>query len=590
MSGFEMFLGFITGLAFFLYGMKVLGDGLEKMSGGKLESILEKLTSTPLRGILLGAGVTAIIQSSSATTVMVVGFVNSGIMRLEQGIGIIIGANLGTCITSWILSLSQISGTGFFIQLLKPAVFSPFLAVIGVVLLLFCKKEKKVNIGIILTGFSVLMIGMEWMSDSMSGLRDVPAFTGLMVKFSKPILGLLVGLVLTAIIQSSSASIGILQALAMTGIVSYATAIPIVIGQNIGTCATALLSSFGAKVNAKRAAMVHLLYNVISAVICMIAFYSINAFVHFGFMGTMASSVGVAVVHTVFNLFKLAILGPFSKQLGQLSCLIYRDKTEQEIETKEEYAVAELDVRFLEKPALAMEHCRNVAVRMANLSKDTLLNSISLVSEFDKSLYDKVVANEELVDMYEDKLGTYLLKLSSKELSEQDSIKLSLFLHLIGDYERISDHALNIAQSAKEMNKKELFFSKKASAEIGVFADLLIEIIDTAVKAFEYNDVDLAANVEPMEEVADKLNKEIKKRHVKRLRKGKCTIELGFVLSDITTSFERIADHCSNIAVGVIQTREDGYESHEYLDTLDKGENTEFREKYLTYKERYVLP
>ena len=276
--------------------------------------------------------------------------------------------------------------------------------------------------------------------------------------------------------------------------------------------------------------------------------------------------------------------------MGQLSCLIYRDKTEQEEEAKEEYAVAELDVRFLEKPALAMEHCRNVAVRMAHLSKDTLLNAISLVNEYDKSLYDKIVANEEVVDMYEDKLGTYLLKLSSKELSEQDSIKLSLLLHLIGDYERISDHALNIAQSAKEMNKKELFFSKKASVEIGVFADLLIEIIDTAVKAFENNDEDLATYVEPMEEVADKLNKEIKKRHVKRLRKGKCTIELGFVLSDITTSFERIADHCSNIAVGVIQTREDGYESHEYLDTLDKGENTEFREKYLTYKERYILP
>ena len=590
MSGFEMFLGFITGLAFFLYGMNVLGDGLEKMSGGKLEGILERLTSTPLKGILLGAGVTAVIQSSSATTVMVVGFVNSGIMNLEQGIGIIIGANFGTCITSWILSMSEIQGTGFFLQMLKPANFSPFLAVIGVALLLFCKREKKKNIGIILTGFAVLMIGMEMMSDSMSGLRDVPSFKKLMVSFENPVLGVLVGLVLTAIIQSSSASIGILQALASTGIVSFATAIPIVVGQNIGTCVTALLSSIGAKVNAKRAAMVHLLYNLISALVCLPIFYMLDAIFDFAFMGANASSVQVAIVHTLFNVFKLIALAPFGKQLGKLACLIHKDKVQGQEEKEEGFTIPELDVRFLDKPALAMEHCKNVAIDMAHKSKETLLEAISLVNEYDKELYDQVSKNEEIVDIYEDKLGTYLLKLSARELSEQDSKRLSLLLHLIGDYERISDHALNIAQSAKEMHKKELSFSKKAAVEIGVFADLLIDIIDTAVKAFENNDEDLATYVEPMEEVADKLNKEIKKRHVKRLRKGKCTIEMGCVLADITTSFERIADHCSNIAVGIIQVKEEGYESHEYLDTLDKGENTEFREKYQLYKERYVLP
>ena len=590
MDGFAMFLNFITGLAFFLYGMNVLGDGLEKMSGGKLEGILERLTSTTIKGILLGAAVTAVIQSSSATTVMVVGFVNSGIMTLDRGIGIIIGANFGTCITSWILSLSEINGNGFFLQLLKPANFSPFLAVIGVALLLFCKREKTKHVGTILTGFSVLMIGMEMMSDSMSGLENVPAFKELMIKFSNPFLGVLVGLVLTAIIQSSSASIGILQALASTGVVGFATAIPIVIGQNIGTCVTALLSSIGAKVNAKRAAMVHLLYNVISALVCLPIFYLLDWIFDFAFMGMKASNPQVAIIHTLFNVFKLLAVAPFAKQLGKLSCMIYKDKTQVEEEEEEVFTIPELDVRFLDKPALAMEHCKNVAVNMAYRSKETLLKAISLVNEFDKDLYDKVMRDEEKVDIYEDKLGTYLLKLSAKNLSEQDSRKLSLLLHLIGDFERISDHAVNIAQSSKEMNKKELSFSKKASVEIGIFADLLVEIIDTAVKSFEYNDVDLATYVEPMEEVAEKLNKEIKKRHIKRLRKGKCTIEMGFVLSDITTSFERIADHCSNIAVGVIQVREEGYESHEYLDTLDKGENTEFREKYLLYKERYMLP
>lgn len=588
-DGIMLFLSFIGGLALFLYGMNVMGDGLSKLSGGKLEMILEKLTSTPLKGVLLGCGVTAIIQSSSATTVMVVGFVNSGIMKLSQAISIIMGANIGTTVTSWILSLSGLEGDGLVIQLLKPSNFAPILALVGVILIMFVKGEKKKDVGIILAGFAILMIGMDTMSGAVEPLKNVPEFTNLMIKFSDtPVLGLLAGLILTAIIQSSSASVGILQAFCKTGVLKFSAALPVIMGQNIGTCVTALLSAIGAKKNAKRAAVVHLMFNILGTVLFMIVFYTINAINPFEFLGEKATEVGIARLHTIFNVCATLALVWFSKGLEKLACLIVKDGPEDKEEVDTVLQV--LDDRFLSNPSLAMEHAKDVAVEMAKVSKDVLIDAIELVGNYNKEKFQEILDKEHRIDTFEDKIGTYLLKLSSRDLSEEDSKKLTLCLHLIGDFERISDHAVNIAQSAKEMNKKELLFSDKAVAELKVFSDLLIDTMDTAVLSFVNDDVDLATNVEPMEEVADKLNKQIKKRHVKRLRKGKCTIEMGFVLSDITTNFERIADHCSNIAVGVIQTREESYESHEYLDNLDKGENTIFRDKYVSYKERYVLP
>ena len=586
-----MILGFIGGLALFLYGMNIMGDGLSKLSGGKLERILEQLTSTPLKGVLLGAGVTAIIQSSSATTVMVVGFVNSGIMKLGQAISIIMGANIGTTITAWILSLSGIEGDSLFIQMLKPSHFAPILAIIGVILIMFTKGEKKKNTGIILAGFAILMIGMDSMSGAVKPLQQVDGFRNLMISFSDiPLLGVIAGTVLTAIIQSSSASVGILQAFCKTGVLKFSAALPIIMGQNIGTCVTAMLSAIGAKKNAKRAAVVHLCFNIIGTILFMAVFYTINAISPFKFMNGKATEAGIAIIHTTFNISVTLVLVWFSKWLEKLACFIVRDN-ENDVEADNANEALEiLDNRFLGNPALAMEHARDTVIKMAYLSKETLDNALSLLNVYDKDVLDKVSKLEETVDNYEDKLGSYLMKLTGKELSEQDSVRLPLYIHMINDYERISDHAMNIAELAKKMNKKNLSFSKKASKELDVFNNLIQDIVINSVKAFENDDVDIAKCIEPMEEVVDKLNKQIKKRHKRRLENGKCTIEMGFILSDITTNYERISDHCSNIAIGIIQSKEDLYESHEYLETLDKGENTLFHKKYKEYKERYVLP
>ncbi len=586
-----MILGFIGGLALFLYGMNIMGDGLSKLSGGKLERILEQLTSTPLKGVLLGAGVTAIIQSSSATTVMVVGFVNSGMMKLGQAISIIMGANIGTTITAWILSLSGIEGDSFFIQMLKPSNFSPILAIIGVILIMFTKGEKKKNTGIILAGFAILMIGMDSMSAAVKPLQQVDGFRKLMISFSDiPLLGVIAGTVFTAIIQSSSASVGILQAFCKTGVLKFSSAMPIIMGQNIGTCVTAMLSSIGAKKNAKRAAVVHLCFNIIGTILFMVVFYTINAISPFKFMDGKATEAGIATIHTTFNISVTLVLVWFSKWLEKLACFIVRDNENDVEADNANEALEVLDNRFLGNPALAMEHAMDIVIKMAYLSKETLDNALSLLTVYDKDVLDKVSKLEETVDNYEDKLGSYLMKLTGKELSEQDSIRLPLYIHMINDYERISDHAMNISELAKKMNKKDLSFSKKAMKELDVFSNLIQDIVVNSIKAFENDDVDIAKCIEPLEEVADKLNKQIKKRHKRRLENGKCTIEMGFILSDITTNYERIADHCSNIAIGIIQSKEDIYESHEYLETLDKGENTPFYEKYEEYKERYVLP
>lgn len=585
-------LSMIGGLALFLYGMEVLGDGLKKASGGKLEHILEKLTSNKLMAVLLGAGVTAVIQSSSATTVMVVGFVNSGIMKLSQAVGVILGANVGTTVTAWILSLTDVNGSGFFLQLLKPTSFSPILAIIGVCLISMGKKERQKNIGTILIGFAVLMFGMDTMSTAVEPLAEQPEFSHILLMFSNPVLGMLVGLILTAVIQSSSASIGILQALCATGVVSYATAIPIIMGQNVGTCVTALISSAGASKNAKRAALIHLYYNIIKTVAFMAVFYALNAFIHFAFLEEAASALGIAVIHTAFNVAAVIIIFPVSWILEKLAYLTIPE-TEEEREKEAEKSRKEiqlLDTRFLSTPGFALEQCKNVAVDMADYSREALFLAIQMLDKFDKVSADRVIELENIVDHYEDEIGAYLVKLSSRHLTEKDSQHLSVLLHSIGDFERISDHAINIMEAAKEMHAKELDFSRKAREELGIYTGAIKDIINTSVLVFQEEDLKLAAMIEPMEEVIDYLSVEVKKRHMKRLRKGKCTIEMGFILSDIVTNYERVSDHCSNIALSLLQLNEENFEAHEYQEAISSKDNVAFTTEVKHLKERYQLP
>ncbi|MGN0307288.1 MAG: Na/Pi cotransporter family protein [Lachnospiraceae bacterium] len=584
-------LTMIGGLALFLYGMNLMGDGLSKASGGRLEKILERLTSNPIKAVLLGALVTAVIQSSSATTVMVVGFVNSGVMRLSQAIGIIMGANIGTTITSWILSLSGIESSNFFIQMLKPSSFSPVLAIIGVGFLLFSKKESHKNVAMILVGFAILMFGMDTMSGAVKPLADVPEFTGILTAFSQPILGMLAGLILTAVIQSSSASVGILQALCITGSVTFGTAIPIIMGQNIGTCVTAMLSGIGASKNAKRAALVHLYFNIIGTVAFMIVFYTINSFFHFSFLNESANAAGIAMVHSVFNICATLALLPFSKGLEKLACLTIPDDVREE----EELSLGDrdfklLDARFLETPGFAVQQCRQVAQHMAEQTKEALFTAIKLVDKYEEKKAQKVIFLENEIDRYEDQLGTYLVKLGQKQLSEKDNHTLSIILHCLSDFERISDHAVTIQRAAEEMYKKELSFSKKAVEELEVYTRAVKDTVEVAFEVFTQEDHDNAILVEPMEEVVDYLKAELKQRHVKRLQKGKCTIEMGFVHTDLITSYERLTDHCSNIAVCVKEVAEDNYETHGYLEEVKSKDNEEFRKRYKELKKKYVLP
>ena len=580
-------LSLVGGLALFLFGMNAMGDGLAKLSGGKMEHLLEKLTTNKLKAVLLGAAVTAVIQSSSATTVMVVGFVNSGIMRLSQAVGIIFGANIGTTITSWILSLTGIESTSFFVQLFKPSSFSPILAIAGVVMLLFSKKDKKKDVGTIMVSFAILMFGMEMMSGAVAPLKDMPEFTQFFTMFSNPILGLIVGAVLTAIVQSSSASVGILQALCSTGAVTYASALPIILGQNIGTCVTAIISSIGASKNARRAALVHLYFNIIGTVFVMAVFYGLNAFVHFTFLGAGAGAMGIAVIHTVFNVVATAVLLPFSKSLEKLATISVPDKKEQPVVQNDEFKL--LDERFLEKPAFAVEQCIKTTVRMADLSQNAVDKAIGLLAGYNSETALEVEKMEELVDKYEDELGTYLVKLSTKALSQHDSETVSKLLHCIGDFERISDHALNLKEAAQEMNEKHIEFSKDARLELTVFVNAVRNILGSAVEAFDKEDKAMALTVEPLEDVIDNLNDQLKKRHINRLRNGQCTIELGFVLADITTNFERIADHCSNIAVCVLQMDSADMEVHDYVEKM-KQDNPEYMELYNRYRKQYILP
>ncbi len=584
-------LTMIGGLALFLYGMEVLGDGLKKASGGKLEIILEKLTSNKLSAILLGAGVTAIIQSSSATTVMVVGFVNSGIMKLSQAVGVILGANVGTTVTAWLLSLTGVEGSGLFLQFLKPSSFSPILAFAGVIMLNMCKRDKHKVAAAIMIGFAVLMFGMETMSSTVKPLAENPDFINMLLMFSNPVLGMLIGLVLTAIIQSSSASVGILQALCVSGAVSYSTAIPIIMGQNVGDCVAALISSAGAGNQAKRASLVNLYYKIIKAVAFMVIFYTLNGVFSFAFLGRPASALGVAAIHTAFNVAAVVIMYPFTWVLEKLAYLTIPESDEEtqtaELARKE---IQILDSRFLATPGLALEQCKNAAVDMAELARDALFLAMNLFDKFDNKEAERVIELEELVDHYEDELGSYLVKLSSKHLTEKDSQELSVLLHCIGDFERISDHAINIMESAREMEEKKLYFSKKAEEELKIFTGAVRDIVNTSILVFQEEDLNLAGMVEPMEEAIDYLNSEIKKRHVKRLRKGKCTIEMGFVLSDITTNYERVSDHCSNIALCLLQLNEDNFETHGYQINLTSRENAAFMAEVKRLREHYELP
>ena len=585
-------LTMLGGLALFLYGMNTMGDGLAKMAGGRLEQILEKLTSSPIRAVLLGAGVTAVIQSSSATTVMVVGFVNSGIMKLSQAVGIIMGANIGTTITSWILSLSGVEGDSFFIQMLKPTSFSPILAMIGVIFLVFLKDEKKKDIGTILLGFAVLMFGMDTMSGAVKPLANVPEFTNLFVAFKNPILGMIVGAILTAVIQSSSASVGILQAMCATGAVSFGAAIPIIMGQNIGTCVTALISGVGASKNARRAALVHLYFNVIGTITFMIVFYAANAVVNFTFLDQAANGSGIAVVHTAFNVMATCVLLPFSKGLERLARFTipdYEEMAEQEVQLQTvDAGMKLLDERFLERPAFAVAQVKSAAVEMARLVNESLTLAVGLYEKFDKKTLKHVRTLEERVDAYEDALGTYIVRLCAKPLTEHDNHLMTTLLHSIGDLERMADHAVNLAENASRMHKDDAHFSKRAAAELEVFSGALMEILGLTFRVFENEDVVEATRVEPLEEVIDELKEEIRSRHIKRLAKGKCTIELGFALTDLVTNYERIADHCSNIAVAVIQMDEKEHDVHNYLGQV-KSEDPKFAQMYKGYKERYVL-
>ena len=546
------------GLAFFLYGMTTMSKSLEKMAGGKLERLLKRMTSNPFKSLLLGAGITIAIQSSSAMTVMLVGLVNSGVMELGQTIGVIMGSNIGTTLTAWILSLTGIESESVFINLLKPENFSPLVALAGIILIMGSKKQKRRDIGRIMVGFSILMYGMELMKDSVSPLADMPEFASLLTAFNNPLLGVLVGTVFTGIIQSSAASVGILQALALTGSITYGMAIPIIMGQNIGTCVTALLSSIGVNRNAKRVAVIHISFNIIGTVVCLILFYGGHAIFHFSFMDASVGAVGIAFCHTVFNVLTTVLLLPFSRQLEKLARRLVRseNKTEQ---------FAFLDPLLMRTPGVAISECVSMTNRMSQLAHETLLLAIDQLSGYSDTRETRIFENEDKLDTYEDRLGAYLVEISQHGVSVSDIQTVSRLLHAIGDFERIGDHALNLQESAQELRDKDLHFSESAKAELQVLLEALEDTMDLAFRSFVESDAQTARAVEPMEETIDQLIEEIRMRHIRRLQTGECTIQLGFVLNDLLTNFERVSDHCSNIAVCIIEEKEGTMDRHSYL-------------------------
>lgn len=580
MDVFDVFT-LLGGLAFFLYGMNVMSTGMAKMAGGKMERLLRSMTSSKLKSLALGVVITAAIQSSSAMTVILVGLVNSGIMELGQTISIIMGSSVGTTMTAWILSGTGIQSTHFLLRMLKPQSFSPLLALAGAILIMTHKEGKKRDVGTILLGFSVLMTGMVFMSGAVGGLRDMPAFQDLLLMFNNPILGVLVGTVFTGIIQSSDASVGILQSLSVTGSITFGMALPIIVGANIGTCATGMLSSIGANKNAKRVAAVHLYFKVIGAVVILSAFYGLHAIFRFDFVDVPVNPLSIAVVHTLFNLINTILFLPFTKQLEKLAVLTIREKNE-----KEEL----LDERLLNTPSFAIAECRNLTIRMAREARDSMLAAISLLDDFQEKTAEAINRYEEDIDTFEDKLGTFLVKLSSHDISNADSNEASELLHAIGDFERIGDHAVNILRAAQEIDDKQLHFSEQAQTELAVITRAIVDILNLTVEAFEKDDTALAEKVEPLEQVIDGLKLEVKNRHIKRLQEGRCTIELGFVLSDLLTNYERVSDHCSNIAVAVIQIKDSVMDTHGYLNAVKTAGGPQFTHDFDAYKAAYHLP
>ena len=571
------------GLAFFLYGMNVMSSSLEKIAGGRLERTLKKMTSNPFKSLLLGAGITIAIQSSSAMTVMLVGLVNSGVMELGQTIGVIMGSNIGTTLTAWILALTGIESESVWMNLLKPENFSPLLALIGIILIMGSKKQRRRDIGRIMVGFAVLMYGMELMKDAVSPLADSPQFSSILTAFNNPLLGVLVGAVFTGIIQSSAASVGILQALALTGSITYGMAIPIIMGQNIGTCVTALLSSIGVNRNAKRVAVVHISFNIIGTVVCLILFYGGGTIFHFAIMDQAINAVNIALCHSIFNIFTTALLLPFSKQLERIAVLLVRNDTKND-------SVAFLDSRLLRTPGVAISECASLAGQMADLAQENVKLAIAQLTSFQPARESEIEANEEKLDIYEDHLGHYLVEASRKGLSTENSRTTSKLLHSIGDFERIGDHAKNILDSARELHEKDLTFSPEAQQELDVLTRAVTDILSTATEAYKANDAALAVTVEPLEETIDQLSEEIRLRHIHRLQQGVCTIQMGFILSDLLTNYERIGDHCSNLAICVIETQDKDLNPHEYLHDLKRGGNSEFSVSFQSALSRYALP
>lgn len=574
------------GLAFFLFGMNMLSTGLEKMAGGKLESLLKKTTSSPLKGLLLGVAITVAIQSSSAVTVMLVGLVNSGIMQLGQTICVIMGSNIGTTITAWILSMSGIESDNIFVNLLKPESFSPLLALIGMIIIMTSKSDKKKSIGTILVGFSILMTGMDMMKNSVAPLADDPNFGKILTMFKNPILGVVVGAVFTGVIQSSAASVGVLQALALNGSVTYSMAIPIIMGQNIGTCVTAVLSCIGVNRNAKRVSIIHISFNLIGTIVYLTLYCVLKAFIDLPIYDTAIDAFGIALVHSIFNVATVMLLFPFSKLLEKLAYLIIKDSSKG---TAADEVYSFVDIRLLSTPSVAIHECNSKCKKMARLAKETIFSSIDLIDNYDEKVCKEVLENEDLLDLYEDKLGTYLVKLSGKELSAPDSQSVSRQLHTIGDFERIGDHAVNILQVAKEMYEKKLHFSEQAKKEVSVLIAALTEILNTTTEAYIKNSTKLAKQVEPLEETIDNLIMEIKAKHIQRLKTGECSIELGFILSDLLTNCERVSDHCSNVAIAIIETDQFSFDAHEYLNIVKRTGNKEFESEYEMYKNKYSI-
>ena len=582
MTVFNIFT-LLGGLAFFLFGMNTMSNGLERVAGGKLESILGKMTDKPIKGLILGAGITATIQSSSAVTVMLVGLVNSGIMKLGQSIGVIMGSNIGTTITAWVLSLAGIESDNFFVSLLKPANFSPLIALAGIILIMAAKKTRSKDVGSVMMGFAVLMTGMELMSTSMDPLAESESFKNAMTLFNNPLFALATGAVLTGIIQSSSATVGILQALSITGGLSYGMAIPIIMGQNIGTCVTSLISSIGVSKSAKRVATVHVYFNVIGTAFYLALYYILDSIFKFAFSDLAIDPLGIAFVHSIFNVATTILLFPFIKQLEKLAIKTVKDKPS-------DIKGVFLDERLLATPSLAVSECRNYTAEMAKIAAQTLNDSISLLDTYSHKLADKIKEDEQKLDDYEDKLGTFLVKISSQKLTDNDSNTVSTLLHTIGDFERIGDHALNIVKVAKEISDKDISFSQQAKNELKIATEAIKEILSITVQSFTDNDAQRALDVEPLEQVIDKILSEIKKRHINRLTGGDCTIELGFILSDLLTNYERVSDHCSNIAVCIIQISKSVFDTHEYLNEYKNAGGEYFTNAYNDYKQKYILP